>query len=153
MIYKFVKPKESRFLLDIPEVHSFIKHTEDYTNIHDIENEYGFRKWDRRGCSATVFLNKKQKVVVKFGGVTEIDMGYKHPKCAIPTVFFVNHIGIVTRIQPFADVKPTSSYKAWKHFYDTFNYNGVNSRLDYVGCDFKQGNVALYNNEPVIIDW
>jgi hypothetical protein len=97
---------------------------------------------NKRGGTALVFINTKEKIVVKVDGTTDIGTEAV-PERAIPTAFI--DAQSVIRVQPLADVSP----KAVKNAYNKLSEMPV----DIVGFDCHEGNVGKYKNKFVVIDW
>ena len=94
--------------------------------------------------SADVFVNEKDKVVIKLNGV--FDVCEKPPKRAIETAF-AYHLknDLIIRIQPLADVSLRTKQKAMKFF--------EKLEIKQTGLDLHSGNVGKYKNKFVMIDW
>jgi len=103
---------------------------------------------NKRGGTALVFINTKEKIVVKVDGTTDIGTEAV-PERAIPTAFIdaqsVKPFFTTIRVQPLADVSP----KAVKNAYNKLSVMPV----AIVGYDCHEGNVGKYKNKFVVIDW
>lgn len=108
-----------------------------------VKSKY-FKKFNNRSGSATVFVDKKNKVVIKLGGTYNLDYV---PKRAIPTAYHCAHDDDdkTIRIQPLAERSTKTKRQAHKLFCD-LHYTEV-------GDDLHYGNVGKYNGKFVVIDW
>ena len=103
-----------------------------------------FRRFYNRSGTATVFVDKKNKVVIKLGGT--YNLGYV-PKRAIPTAYHYDddNEDVTIRIQPLAERSTKTKRQAHTLFCD-LHYTEV-------GDDCHIGNVGKYNGKFVVIDW
>ena len=119
-------------------------------NLSDL-GRFGFKVKYVESVCGKIYINKAKKVVIKANYLCN-DRA-KSPKHAIPTVSVHNrHIsqGKIL-IQPLADVSYRSVKRARKLFMNRLPYSVYMHLYDHF--DFHDGNIAMYNRKPVIIDW
>ena len=102
---------------------------ENLTKIGFVENE-DFRH---------VFINKKKKIVVKFGGI----VCGKKPKRAVPTIQ-LKKANRRIRIQPLVSVTEKDIQKALR-VYERFSTS--------FGSDAHADNLGIYKGKAVTFDW
>lgn len=95
-----------------------------------------------------VFINKKDRVVAKIGCI----ICAEKPEEAIPTNQVDSYSEFETWIiQPLAHVDAKSVKRAFEKLAKKYTPRGDGAFYDEV--DFHEGNVGIYNNKAVFIDW
>lgn len=106
-------------------------------DIYNFLEENKFKRLDGR----LVFINKSKKIVVKSNYLCCKSI----PKYSIPTVKFT-YDDITWLIQPLAKTK--LPHKQLTKIYDT-----LEKKINKTYVDFHTGNIGLYKNKAVLIDW
>lgn len=151
--FEYTHPSAKKLvkLVDVQKFLKVLNDTDDlgvvckYAKRKDVKFKYlNYHK--RVSGNATVFVNKKQKVVIKIDGIVNGDEN-GFPSRAIPTAFcwYSPHRDWFVRIQPLADVRKKTVDKAM----EVLQY----LPLDEIGEDCHNGNVGKYKNKYVVIDW
>jgi hypothetical protein len=162
MEFKFTNKIAKTFLL--PDVKKFLsiwkKHQYKYVDniTHNLKrNKLSFKLLNTNAGSAIVFKSKKLGLVFKINGTFSAP-GTKYfkltPKNAIPTVI-LNIRNDWIRIQPFVNTSDKKIFKVIEEINKRHHWKrGFHQRdVKNFGQDIKIGNLGIWNNKVVTIDW
>lgn len=142
--------KNARIFLRHADVINMVRHLLTYNGVPSKEtlNKHSFEELKYTWGSASVFVHRKLKLIVKLDGGGMWHSTESFPKKAIPTVIVNDRI----RIQPMANVAPWAIALAYRHVCNWENLQCKHD-LNLVGDDVHDGNVAIYKHKVVVIDW
>jgi hypothetical protein len=109
-----------------------------------------------------IFISKERGVIVKkaylSGSFREKRELFKKPKGAIPTVMFPRHNGVIAGVQPLEG--KIQDYVWMVQPIADVGYDAVEEAMiarasdeNYFGTDAHNGNLGLWNGQPVTFDW